>query len=142
MIHPHAVPPQHKSAIYMMLISYAKYTCDLSLACLGPGGEFDIRSARSWDWCEIVSHHSRCIDTVSDAKRGDVVVWRGWDAHRVRAVHSGVRRVIVAEWWEGDGADSNVERPVDSFALLQENLKLDPDSGLNMCVLPGHARGI
>lgn len=117
-----------------------RFTMAIALTDAGQhftGGEFDIRSARSWDWCEIVSHHSRCIDTVSDAKRGDVVVWRGWDAHRVRAVHSGVRRVIVAEWWEGDGADSNVERPVDSFALLQENLKLDPDSGLNM-VLASH----
>lgn len=58
---------------------------------------------------------------------GDVVIWRGWEEHRVLPVTRGTRRVLVAEWRIGSKAASSSDvRPVDSEAALQQLLRLDP----------------
>lgn len=51
---------------------------------------------------------------VSDLQRGDSVVFRGWETHRVRQCRKGTRRVIVAEWWLGDECSGEDLRPRDT----------------------------
>ena len=75
------------------------------------------------------------VHSVADLARGDAVVFRGWDSHRVRALRAGRRRVIVAEWWLGPECSGEEPRPPDteevrallypplpSFALLCPSL--------------------
>eukprot|EP00747_Dinoflagellata_sp_TGD_P169196 gnl/TRDRNA2_/TRDRNA2_197514_c0_seq1.p1 gnl/TRDRNA2_/TRDRNA2_197514_c0~~gnl/TRDRNA2_/TRDRNA2_197514_c0_seq1.p1 ORF type:complete len:429 (-),score=77.43 gnl/TRDRNA2_/TRDRNA2_197514_c0_seq1:52-1338(-) len=61
--------------------------------------------------------------------RGDAVVWRGWDRHRVLPVTAGERRVVVAEFWsERTGSAKAIEgdRPLDDIGRYRDALALDP----------------
>merc|ERR1712232_1189165 len=53
------------------------------------GGHFELRQG-----ADQTVHQA-----VADA--GDVIVWRGWDPHRVAHVTKGRRQVLVIEWWLG-----------------------------------------
>ena len=48
------------------------------------GGDFELR-------------RGNCIERHA-ATRGELMVWRGWDDHRVHALTRGRRRVLVVEW--------------------------------------------
>eukprot|EP00756_Hemistasia_phaeocysticola_P000045 Hpha_TRINITY_DN10032_c0_g2::TRINITY_DN10032_c0_g2_i1::g.84027::m.84027 len=39
------------------------------------------------------------IETLNNVHRGDVVLWRAWDLHRVTPLRGGARHVFVIEWW-------------------------------------------
>eukprot|EP00928_Gymnodinium_smaydae_P036266 TRINITY_DN25371_c0_g1_i1.p1 TRINITY_DN25371_c0_g1~~TRINITY_DN25371_c0_g1_i1.p1 ORF type:complete len:627 (+),score=156.11 TRINITY_DN25371_c0_g1_i1:36-1883(+) len=64
-------------------------------------------------------------------RRGDVLIWRGWDEHRVTSVTRGLRRVLVVEWWQGeDTTEAISERPGDSLEGLGRIAAFDPLSAI------------
>lgn len=97
------------------------------------GGSFEIRrplrTMPPHDCGNIVSIDSMGRGQASVAlARGDALVWRGWDEHRVAPVLRGRRRVAVLEWWTDPetGPSAKNPRPDDShrgWALAQ---RIDP----------------
>lgn len=78
---------------------------------------------------EVGSPHGS-LQRVHNLRRGDAVLWRGWDKHRVRPVRSGHRKVLVAEWWHGPSCSASEQRPEDSEVLVREALRLDGESAV------------
>ena len=67
------------------------------------------------------------------ANRGDVMVWRGWDEHRVAPILRGRRRVLVAEWRccdANDDSSPSERRPDDSVEGFASALRLDDSSAM------------
>lgn len=65
---------------------------------------------------------------VTDLRRGDVVVFRGWDRHRVCSCRSGLRKVIVSEWWLGKECSDEEVRPRDTEETARKIVELDKTS--------------
>jgi hypothetical protein len=62
--------------------------------------------------------------------RGDAIVWRGWDQHRVLPVTRGARRVVVAEMWlKKPGEVGDGIRPLDSPEHYLDGIAVDPSAG-------------
>jgi len=60
---------------------------------------------------------------------GDVLAWRGWTYHRVLPVTSGVREVLIVEWWSNaDCSESHVQRDGDTRNGLKRAIMVDPTS--------------
>lgn len=80
------------------------------------GGELEIRNLEGR------------VHRIEDLRRGDAVVWRGWDTHRVLPVTQGRRNVVVAEWWLGPNCSRQDLRPLDDVDTTRQTLSLDPVS--------------
>lgn len=94
---------------------FTLYTMVVALSTAGidfEGGEFEVRAPGGRS------------QRVTDLKRGDVIVWRGWDYHRVCSVSHGQRNVVVAEWWLGGECSSSSVRPSDTIDVAARVVEL------------------
>jgi len=92
----------------------------LSEADAYEGGEFETYAS------EAAAGQSGAV-TADRVLRGDALVWRGWERHRVRPVTRGVRQVLVMEFWkQGRGVSKTVDRLPDSAKSYRDALALTP----------------
>lgn len=88
------------------------------------GGSFEVRRGAS-------GKSQTCGRTWnSGASHLDGTVWRGWDEHRVTPITTGLRRVLVAEWWTGEPASLAAFRASDTEEGYKRALKVDPKSSV------------
>jgi len=84
------------------------------------------QSAYTGGAVELVSGEAR---ERYELRAGDALAWRGWTDHRVQEVWSGLREVLVVEWWVGqDCASSHEPRAGDTADSLRYALSLAPAS--------------
>lgn len=78
---------------------------------------------------------------------GDVLVWRGWDPHRVAPVTRGRRQVLVLEWWLGPAnEDPGLLRGIKASAAVVPHkaksyelaVKVDPTNPIAQLNLASH----
>lgn len=89
----------------------------------------DERSSYDGGKIEVVSVDG--TTHVAWPRRGDAVVWRGWDRHRVLPITRGERNVLVGEFWSersGQAWNRMDGRPLEDLQRYRDALKLDSRS--------------
>eukprot|EP00931_Biecheleriopsis_adriatica_P087693 TRINITY_DN62122_c0_g1_i1.p1 TRINITY_DN62122_c0_g1~~TRINITY_DN62122_c0_g1_i1.p1 ORF type:complete len:497 (-),score=104.78 TRINITY_DN62122_c0_g1_i1:102-1592(-) len=87
-------------------------------------------SQKDFEGGELEVYDGNASKKISDLRRGDVIVWRGWDRYRVQPVTRGRLTMVLAQWWLGPSGSPDEPHPEDTEDLTSQALSIDATSGV------------